>query len=122
MWTQIAYNIDVVKSNIPEALEVLSDAVLNPRFTSWEVAEAVQKIEQDIKGLKENPQTVLLEVSITNTLFVSCTDLCTLSLQTLQCLAVEGRRGERGTHSCILSLTIFHLSTEENSTIMCRRD
>ena len=61
---QIAYNIDVVKSNIPEALEVLSDAVLNPRFTSWEVAEAVQKIEQDIKGLKENPQTVLLEVSI----------------------------------------------------------
>lgn len=61
---QIAYNIDVVKSNIPEALEVLSDAVLNPRFTTWEVAEAVQKIEQDIRGLKENPQTVLLEVSI----------------------------------------------------------
>lgn len=64
---QIAYNIDVVKSNIPEALEVLSDAVLNPRFTTWEVAEAVQKIEQDIKGLKENPQTVLLEVSILST-------------------------------------------------------
>ena len=61
---QIAYNIDVVKSSIPEALEVLSDAVLNPRFTNWEVAEAVQKIEQDIRGLKENPQTVLLEVSI----------------------------------------------------------
>lgn len=61
---QIAYNIDVVKSNIPEALEVLSDAVLNPRFTTWEVAEAVQKIEQDIRGLKENPQTVLLEASI----------------------------------------------------------
>ena len=61
---QIAYNIDVVKSSIPEALEVLADAVLNPRFTNWEVAEAVQKIEQDIRGLKENPQTVLLEVSI----------------------------------------------------------
>lgn len=67
---QIAYNIDVVKSNIPEALEVLSDAVLNPRFTSWEVAEAVQKIEQDIKGLKENPQTVLLEVSNTSRLML----------------------------------------------------
>lgn len=66
--SQIAYNIDVVKSNIPEALEVLSDAVLNPRFTTWEVAEAVQKIEQDIKGLKENPQTVLLEVSIASKL------------------------------------------------------
>lgn len=70
MWLQIAYNIDVVKSNIPEALEVLSDAVLNPRFTTWEVAEAIQKIEQDIKGLKENPQTVLLEVSIASRLIL----------------------------------------------------
>jgi len=59
---QIAYNIDVVKTNVPEALEVLADAVLNPRFTTWEVAEQMQKIEQDIKSLKENPQTVLLEV------------------------------------------------------------
>ena len=60
---QIAYNIDVVKSNVPEALEVLADAVLNPRFTTWEVAESIKKIEQDIKQLKENPQTVLLEAS-----------------------------------------------------------
>lgn len=58
---QIAYNIDVAKSNVPEALEILADAVLNPRFTTWEVAEQLQKIEQDIKSLKENPQTVLLE-------------------------------------------------------------
>ena len=59
---QIAYNIDIVKSNVPEALEILADAVLNPRFTTWEVAEQIVKMEQDIKGLKENPQTVLLEV------------------------------------------------------------
>ena len=52
-----------MKTNVPEALEVLADAVLNPRFTTWEVAEQVLKIEQDIKSLKENPQTVLLEVS-----------------------------------------------------------
>lgn len=61
---QIAYNIDVVKTNVPEALEVLADAVLNPRFTTWEVAEQMHKIEQDIKSLKENPQTVLLEVTL----------------------------------------------------------
>lgn len=60
---QIAYNIDVVKTNVPEALEVLADAVLNPRFTTWEVAEAIQKLEKDIQSLKENPQTVLLEVN-----------------------------------------------------------
>ena len=64
---QIAYNIDVVKTNVPEALEVLADAVLNPRFTTWEVAEQMQKIEQDIKSLKENPQTVLLEVTSPST-------------------------------------------------------
>lgn len=58
---QIAYNIDIVKSNVPEALEILADAVLNPRFTPWEVAEQIVKMEHDIKGLKENPQTILLE-------------------------------------------------------------
>ena len=63
---QIAYNIDVVKTNVPEALEVLADAVLNPRFTTWEVAEAIQKLEKDIQSLKENPQTVLLEVNSQN--------------------------------------------------------
>lgn len=63
LYLQIAYNIDIVKSNVPEALEILADAVLNPRFTTWEVAEQIVKMEHDIKGLKENPQTVLLEVT-----------------------------------------------------------
>ena len=37
----MAYNIDCPKDTIPEALEVLADAVLNPKFQSWEVAEQV---------------------------------------------------------------------------------
>lgn len=37
----MAYNIDCTKATIPEALEVLADAVLNPKFQSWEVAEQV---------------------------------------------------------------------------------
>lgn len=53
-----------MKSNVPEALEILADAVLNPRFTNWEVADQIVKMEHDIKGLKENPQTVLLEVRL----------------------------------------------------------
>ena len=69
MYLQIAYNIDIVKSNVPEALEILADAVLNPRFTTWEVAEQIVKMEQDIKGLKENPQTVLLEVIPSNCIY-----------------------------------------------------
>lgn len=39
---QMAYNIDCTKATIPEALEVLADAVLNPKFQSWEVAEQVR--------------------------------------------------------------------------------
>lgn len=38
----MAYNIDCTKATIPEALEVLADAVLNPKFQSWEVAEQVR--------------------------------------------------------------------------------
>lgn len=37
----MAYNIDTSKATVPEALEVLADAVLNPKFQSWEVAEQV---------------------------------------------------------------------------------
>lgn len=38
---QMAYNIDTSKATVPEALEILTDAVLNPKFQSWEVAEQV---------------------------------------------------------------------------------
>lgn len=58
---QMAYNIDTSKASIPEALEILTDAVLNPKFQAWEVAEQVRKMEADVKNLKDNPQTTLLE-------------------------------------------------------------
>ena len=58
---QMCYNIDTTKVAVPEALEVLADAVLNPKFQSWEVAEQVKKMEADIKNLTDNPQTTLLE-------------------------------------------------------------
>lgn len=58
---QMAYNIDTSKATVPEALEVLADAVLNPKFQAWEVAEQVRKMEADVKNLQANPQTTLLE-------------------------------------------------------------
>ena len=75
---QVAYNIDVVKTNVPEALEVLADAVLNPRFTTWEVAEQLVRLERDMKTLKDNPQTVLLEVTLpgSNTHTQACCVQC----------------------------------------------
>ena len=58
----MAYNVDVVKSNVPEALEILADSVLNPKFNAWEVKEQVKRLEADVKGLKDNPQAMVLEV------------------------------------------------------------
>ena len=59
---QMAYNVDVAKTSVPEALEVLVDSVVNPKFLAWEVAAAVEKMREDIKSVKDNPQTVLMEV------------------------------------------------------------
>lgn len=62
---QMAYNIDTSKMTVQEALEILTDAVLNPKFNSWEVAEQVKKMEKDLKNLADNPQTTLLEAAHT---------------------------------------------------------
>jgi predicted Zn-dependent peptidase len=58
----MAYNIDVPKTNVPEALEILVDSVVNPKFLSWEVKDAVEKMKADLKAVKDNPQTLLMEV------------------------------------------------------------
>ena len=38
------------------------DSVANPKFLAWEVKDAVAKMKGDIATVKDNPQTVLLEV------------------------------------------------------------
>ena len=60
----MAYNIDVPKTNVPEALEILVDSVVNPKFLSWEVKDAVEKMKTDLKAVKDNPQTLLMEVRL----------------------------------------------------------
>ena len=61
---QMAYNIDVVRTNIPEALEVLLDAVANPAFHNWELQEQIKRLTKDIENAKNNPQSLLMEVSL----------------------------------------------------------
>lgn len=58
---QMAYTVDTSKATVPEALEVLTDAVLNPKFELWEVKEQIKKMEADLKNLEDNPQTRMLE-------------------------------------------------------------
>ena len=58
----MAYNIDVPKPNVADAVEILVDSVANPKFLAWEVKDAVAKMKGDIATVKDNPPTVLLEV------------------------------------------------------------
>lgn len=44
------------------------DAVLNPKFSAWDVNAAAAKLEEDIKTLADNPQSLLLEVGILQTM------------------------------------------------------
>ncbi len=58
---QMVYSIDTVRPAVPEALELLADAVLNPKFQGWAVAEQVERMRADVKRLADNPQAALLE-------------------------------------------------------------
>ena len=60
---QMVYTVDCVKTNTAEALEILADAVLNPRFQPWDVADQVEKLAEDLKAIKQKPQTIILEVT-----------------------------------------------------------
>jgi processing peptidase subunit alpha len=58
---QMAYSIDTTRATVPEALEILTDCVINPKFELWEVKEALDRMKEDVKNLEDNPQTTLLE-------------------------------------------------------------
>ena len=58
---QMVYTVDVVKTNVAEALELLADAVLNPKFQPWDVKAQKAKLEGDLKNIRDKPQTAVLE-------------------------------------------------------------
>ena len=60
---QAVYGIDVIKGNVSEAVEIMTDAVLNPLCNPWEVEEAKEKLKSDLQKFKGNPLSELTEVS-----------------------------------------------------------
>ena len=58
---QMGYNVDCVRSNIPEALELLLDAVLQPKYTTWDLKAQVQKIKGELLAYAQNPVGMLNE-------------------------------------------------------------
>lgn len=59
---QAVYHIDFIKTNVSEAAEILTDAVLNPACHPWEVEEAKEKLQHDLERLEKDHLTELTEV------------------------------------------------------------
>jgi len=58
---QMAYTIDTVKTHLPEAVELLADSVLNPKFDLLLVKETLAKVKTELTQMESNPQAVLME-------------------------------------------------------------
>eukprot|EP00475_Leptophrys_vorax_P036791 TRINITY_DN6272_c6_g1_i1.p1 TRINITY_DN6272_c6_g1~~TRINITY_DN6272_c6_g1_i1.p1 ORF type:complete len:571 (-),score=17.98 TRINITY_DN6272_c6_g1_i1:156-1733(-) len=59
---QMAFTADVIRTFVPEAVELLADTVRNSLFQEWEVKEQVSKIRAELAQLQAtNPQGLMLE-------------------------------------------------------------
>jgi mitochondrial-processing peptidase subunit alpha len=58
---QMSYTVDCLKTHLPEAVELLLDASLNPKLANHEVAKMAKDLKKEIEELKQNPQAMLME-------------------------------------------------------------
>jgi hypothetical protein len=59
-----AFGISFLKLHVPEAVELLFDAVLNARLTSWEVADAMEAAKEELAAAYSTPSTLLAEARV----------------------------------------------------------
>ena len=60
---QMAYTVDCLRTNLPEATELLCDAVMNAKLADHEVAEAAKALSEEMKALLENPANLMMEAA-----------------------------------------------------------
>ena len=58
---QMAYTVDVLRTHLPEATELLLDCVLNPKFELHTLNEALEKLKGEVEELEGNAQASLME-------------------------------------------------------------
>eukprot|EP00191_Tetraselmis_sp_GSL018_P009543 CAMPEP_0177603776 /NCGR_PEP_ID=MMETSP0419_2-20121207/15720_1 /TAXON_ID=582737 /ORGANISM="Tetraselmis sp., Strain GSL018" /LENGTH=483 /DNA_ID=CAMNT_0019097625 /DNA_START=116 /DNA_END=1567 /DNA_ORIENTATION=+ len=58
---QMGYNVDCVRTNTAEAVELLLDAVLKPKFQPWDLKAQADKIHAELMQLSKNPAFILQE-------------------------------------------------------------
>ncbi|KAK3235373.1 hypothetical protein CYMTET_54421 [Cymbomonas tetramitiformis] len=59
---QMSYTADILKTHLPEAVEILADVVLNTNYKNHEVKHELRKMFTQLKGVTSNPNAMLLEV------------------------------------------------------------
>ena len=57
------YQIDTLKSSVPELVGLLAETTLAPKFLSWEVEEAHGTVKAELEDLKLNHQALLQEMA-----------------------------------------------------------
>ncbi len=62
----ICFNIKVLDSNVPAAMDLLADLVLNPRFEPTDVEREKSVILEEIKMDEDNPDYLVHEVHVAN--------------------------------------------------------
>lgn len=60
---QMAYTVDCLRTNLPEAVELLTDAVMNQKLTDHEVAAAAAALKKEMTELAENPAHLIMEAA-----------------------------------------------------------
>lgn len=60
---QMAYTVDCLRTNLPEAVELLADAVMNQKLTDHEVASAAAALKKEMTELAENPAHLIMEAA-----------------------------------------------------------
>jgi len=58
---QMAYTVDCLKTNLPEAIELLADTVMNPKLHDHEVADVATALKLEMAELAANPANLLME-------------------------------------------------------------
>ncbi|KAG2445944.1 hypothetical protein HXX76_000547 [Chlamydomonas incerta] len=58
----VAFGVDATRLNQLEALEILADAVVNARYTYWEVRDSLDTVKEQLAAQLRNPLTAVNEV------------------------------------------------------------
>jgi processing peptidase subunit alpha len=61
----MVYQVDTLKSSVPEVVEMLADGIFEPKLLPWEVEEQKEIIKMELEDAKKNPQQMLQDLSHT---------------------------------------------------------